>query len=83
MDARRARDFARGCMRTYCPGRNPSPTTQAWASRKSQQMACEISGLAKVDDELEEEAGGLFQHYGIQILGGIIRGGDDFVIGIA
>jgi len=33
----------KGCMGTYCPHRDPSPTPPA--SRKSQQMACDLSGL--------------------------------------
>jgi len=33
-----------GCMRTYCPNHDSSPTLSQPASRKSQQMACEICG---------------------------------------
>jgi len=36
----------KGCMRTYRPHRNPSPTPLQPASRKSQQMAGDFSGLA-------------------------------------
>jgi len=35
----------KGCMRTYRPHRNPSPTPLQPASRKSQQMAGDFSGL--------------------------------------
>ncbi len=34
-----------GCMRTYCPNHDSSPTLSQPASRKSQQMACERCGL--------------------------------------
>jgi hypothetical protein len=34
-----------GCMSAYCPNSDSSPTPSQPASRKSQQMACEICGL--------------------------------------
>ena len=35
-----------GCMGSYCPNRDSSPTQSQPASRKSQQMACDFCGLA-------------------------------------
>jgi hypothetical protein len=37
-----------GCMRTYCPNHDSSPTPSRPASRKSQQMACERCGLTPI-----------------------------------
>jgi len=34
-----------GCMGSYCPNRDSSPTQSQPASRKSQQMACDFCGL--------------------------------------
>ena len=39
-------ELRKGCMGSYCPNRNASPTPSQSASRKSQQMAWDLSGLA-------------------------------------
>ena len=40
-------ELRKGCMGSYCPNRNASPTQSQSASRKSQQMTCDLSGLKR------------------------------------